>query len=145
MRTWLRKRRFWRTLQAADERELNASELIFLNACRQDDPVVAAEEEAQQVCLAALRACVIEPDDDPTFDRRLMRRYRIERMKARAEYWSPAVVGAAVAAIAVLAFLQVLTGPSNLRTIDTSRSEVHNTRPERVFFPEFRPSLRDDR
>ncbi len=60
----------------------------------------------------------LEPEvDSERFDRRLLRNIRVTSAKASFQYWSPAIVGASVASMALLALLQMLANSSSMKPI----------------------------
>lgn len=66
--------------------------------------------------LNMLRTChAIEPESsDFAFEDRVIRRFKLERSRKSLIYWSPAVVGAAIAGIAILAALQMIAAPQQM-------------------------------
>ena len=51
------------------------------------------------------------------FTQKLLRRHRIEAAKSSVKYWSPALIGASVASLALLSLLQLLTSSSTMKPI----------------------------
>jgi hypothetical protein len=74
--------------------------------------------------MGALRANALDPRVDGAFDTRVLRKWRVYRTKASIWYWSPALAGASVAAVAVLAVLQVLAHSREIRPIHVPGAEV---------------------
>lgn len=113
-----------------------------------DDPVEdgievlqdqAGDDLAMIEAMAALRDGAIEPAVDDSFDTRLLRLWRVQRTRSSIWYWSPALVGASVAAVALLAVLQLIANSRDIRPINVPGAEVRRetwTGP----FPELRPS-----
>lgn len=60
----------------------------------------------------------IDPSvDEPRFKHRLLRKHRVEQAKSSVQYWSPALIGASVASMALLALLQLLANSSSMKPI----------------------------
>jgi hypothetical protein len=76
-----------------------------------------------------LRSASIEPEPDPTFESRFIRRWRVERRSRTVSYWMPAVVGAVVASVALLAVLQILFAAPGKSRIDLKDREAQLTIP----------------
>lgn len=87
-------------------------------------PGCAAEHFVTMTALSALRGSVIEPEPDPTFESRFIRRWRVESRARAVSYWMPAVAGAVVASIALLAVLQILLAAPSADKADISNREA---------------------
>lgn len=105
-------KRFWALSLACEERELTVAELQFQELHRASCPRCALNEDAQFDALSALRlsATTLEPSAD--FDERLMERLSNQRWKRAVGYWSPALLGAAVAAVVALFTIDLLASTS---------------------------------
>ncbi|MBN8689999.1 MAG: hypothetical protein J0L72_04305 [Armatimonadetes bacterium] len=76
--------------------------------------------EFSQVLLES----AIQPEvDAERFDRKLFRLHHVSSVKRTATYWSPAIFGAGVAAVALLAVLQLISQSSTIKPIKTFSSE----------------------
>ncbi|MBL8060566.1 MAG: hypothetical protein JNK63_07630 [Chthonomonas sp.] len=65
-----------------------------------------------------LKESRIEPIvNEEKFNRDILRLNRVGIVKRSFVYWSPAIVGASVASMALLALLQMLTSSSNMKPI----------------------------
>ena len=89
----------------------------------------AAEHALTVAAMEFLRSSVIEPEPDPTFESRFIRRWRVERRARTVSYWMPAVVGAVVASVALLAVLQILFAAPSRQRMDTKGREAQLTIP----------------
>ena len=83
-------------------------------------PQCLESEGQSRLALNMLRSTALEAEHSPTFDFRLIRRWRVQTFRARMGYWSPAMFGAAIAGIAVIAALQMITQSSSLPSIRSS-------------------------
>lgn len=98
----------------------------------------AGDDLAMIESMASLRAVALEPAVDDSFNTRVLRVWRVRRTKSSIWYWSPALAGASVAAVALLAVLQLIANSRDLRPINVPGAEVRReswTGP----FPELRP------
>lgn len=99
-------------------------------AKHEDSCSQCAEEHALTLsAMEFLRSNVIEPEPDPTFESRFIRRWRVERRARTVSYWMPAVVGAVVASVALLAVLQILFAAPVRDKVDLKGREAQLTIP----------------
>ena len=122
----LRCRRFWRLKHQERDRELLPRESAYLVSHRSACSQCAEEEALGGIALDLLVGASLEPNPSVGFDRRTLRRWRVRRARASAAYWSPAMIGASVAALAVLAALQMLTHSSQLPTLRPKQEQGRN-------------------
>lgn len=92
-------------------------------------PECGEEELAGKHALEALRNAASEVEVSAEFDANLVRRIRLDKSVRTFAYWSPAFVGAALAGIAALALVQVLSSkpaprPPLLEGREAKRSEL---------------------
>lgn len=99
------------------DRSLSSGQLRFLDRHRAVCSVCARAEEEAHDALKMLRLAILEPESDPGFGHRVLRRARVQSVRAKFGYWSPAVFGAAIAGIAILAALQMIANSSHLPAI----------------------------
>jgi anti-sigma factor RsiW len=104
--------------------------------CRQEHALTMS-------ALSALRASVIEPEPDPGFESRFIRRWRVESRARAVSYWMPAIAGAIVASVALLAVLQILFAAPTVVPVDTKGREALLPRTEQPEIPNFGESLTD--
>lgn len=74
------------------------------------------EEDAHEA-LQMLRLAALEPEPDTGFDTRVLRKVKVQLVRTKFNYWSPALFGAAIAGIAILAALQMIADVSRLPAI----------------------------
>ncbi len=105
-------RRFGRLLSEIADREPTPRETAFLERHRASCDACSREEEASFLTLDLLRGCAFDAQiEEPAFDRRVLRRARITMVRDGVRYWSPALIGGAVAAGLFLAAVQAVTRP----------------------------------
>ncbi len=106
-------RRFGRLLSEIVDREATPREEAFLGRHRAACDACAREEEAASMSLNLLRCAAFgtEADAEPSFDRRVLRRAQVTMLRDGVRYWSPALLGGAVAAGLLLAAVQAMTKP----------------------------------
>lgn len=98
----------------AIDRALTAHEQRFLDRHRDVCAQCRLVEDNQAMALNMLRATALHAEPADTFDRRVLRRVRLQNVRERFSYWSPAAIGATVAMGLVLAILQIISTPTNL-------------------------------
>ena len=137
MKGWT-ERRFWRLVRLADERPLSPRQQRALDQLRIQRPDLAAIEAAEEEGLSFLRAQTLDPEPTPDFDQRAIRVIRLSIARQRARAWSPAFVGAGIAALAILAALQLITAPPTQGKVDVSLTEARRAPDATGLFPEIR-------
>jgi len=130
--------RFHRLATERDDRDLTPSELQFMErhggACEE-----CRQFEAQsRMALNMLRQAALDPEVSCGFDRRVTRRAQLVRAKDGLRYWSPALVGAAIACVCVVATLAVLTRPTGEREAEYPMGQVRVDRVPNAEFPDLR-------
>jgi len=71
----------------------------------------------------------MEPMAAENFDERILRRHKVETVRAGVRYWSPAMMGAAVAGLVVLAAMQMIAQSSKLPSFKVPGSEARLSSP----------------
>ncbi|HZH97914.1 MAG TPA: hypothetical protein VEX38_03005 [Fimbriimonadaceae bacterium] len=107
-------RKFKRLSNETLDREPSASEARFLFRHRSVCRPCREEEEAGAQALDMLRSSALDVEPRPNFDERLLRRLKIQSVRTSLTFWSPAVLGAAVAGFLLLAALQMVAQSGNL-------------------------------
>jgi hypothetical protein len=125
MKTRWSCRRFQRLIDDREERGLTGRELSFLDAHRAHCPACRKSESICSVSLNMLRDARIEPEPDPHFIDTVVRKAKLQQTRGTWAYWSPALIGAGVACLAVLAAFQLLTPTS--RKPYTGAGEANRT------------------
>jgi anti-sigma-K factor RskA len=90
-------------------------------------PDVQSKLERANMALDLLRDSSMEPvTNGLEFERRIVRRLRNQRTSDGLKYWSPALIGAAVAAVALVAALQIVTRANELPALNRPMAEARN-------------------
>jgi len=106
--------RFRRVAFEAADRVLSMREEEFLEKHRSVCPGCARIEMESVTALNSLRAVTLEAFPDPMFEERVLRRLRVSNSRSAFRSWSPAVVGASIACITIIAALQMVTLNSSI-------------------------------
>lgn len=121
----------------AEDRLLTSRERMFLDCHREVCRQCAAKEEASALALNMLRKARLEAElPAQSFDTRLMRRLRVQSVRMGVQYWSPAVFGAAIAAVALVSALQLLARSNELPVFNAGQSEALRIQVGSPEFPE---------
>jgi hypothetical protein len=104
-------RKFRVLVSELEDRAPDAAEEEFLTDHRRVCPECARAELHSNLALNMLRESTLEPDLHPSFDDRVVRLLQVSRARESARYWSPALAGAAIAGLTLLAVMQLMTRP----------------------------------
>lgn len=110
-------RKFRRLVSDRLDRELRDDEERFMVLHRGACAPCRLAEGQTALALNMLRDSVLEASPSVSFEDRVIRRWRVQAMRAKIGYWSPAALGAAIAGVAVLAALQMITQSSRLPNV----------------------------
>lgn len=108
----LARNRYFRLRRAEATRELTAAELRFIDRLELRDPTVLGLWESESGAIRALFDSRLEPEPTEGFTLRILRCHRVTSTRAKVQYWAPAFVGATLAAVALLAMLQIMANSS---------------------------------
>ena len=117
-------RRFGRLLSELADREPTLRETSFLDLHRDCCTECRKQERAASYSLDMLRDCAFSTEVEDSFDRRVIRRARVQSVRDGFRYWSPAFTGGLVAAALLLTAVQVLTrpiSPNTTQNVEVSR------------------------
>ena len=117
-------RRFSRLSNEAIDRDLCEREETFLEKHRTVCASCAATQTQSSFALNMLRASAIDVDISPSFDDRLLRKLRVRTTRESLRYWSPAVAGAFIAGLAVVAAMQMITRSAQLPHVGVPGGEA---------------------
>ncbi len=79
--------------------------------------------------LDILRMEALEAETKENFDERLLRRHKVASVRSSIRYWKPALMGAAVAGLVVLAAMQMIAQSSHLPSFKVPASEARLSSP----------------
>ena len=118
----------WLSYEAID-RDLSEHELDFV--ARHESGCARCEKHMDKgfAALNMLRGQTLEAAPKAGFDERVLRRYRVISVRASLRYWSPAMIGAAVAGLVILAALQMITQSSQISAFSAPRGEARLSTP----------------
>ena len=115
--------RFETLCEEKRDRSLTDAEVEFLSAHRFSCAPCADVEMASEDAMNVLRTSALDAETEYDFDRRLLRRLKSQTVKEGFNYWTPAVIGAALACFAVFAALSLLS-ESNVLPTATPRGQA---------------------
>ncbi len=78
---------------------------------------------------------MIEPELTPNFSERVIRRWHVNSVQDSVRFWSPAFIGAVVAALLVLASLQLVSRSTQLPMVNLNGHEARRISPIDPIFP----------
>jgi hypothetical protein len=108
--------RFTRLKRTKLSRELSAKEEVNWDELIQRNPTMKANERDESLSLNLLRDASPEPVVSARFTETAVRKIRLDARRNSLSYWSPALVGAGIAALACLTIFQLLSSsPSSSR------------------------------
>ena len=129
-------RRFQRLAREDHDRVLTAREDEFMIKHRRSCTSCRLAETQGALALSMLRMAAIDAEPGPLFEQRVLRRYRIQIVHESLNFWSPAIIGACVAGVLVLAALQIVSNSSRLPAIRAPGTEAHRSIDRTPAFPE---------
>lgn len=119
----------------SEDRELTPRETVFMERHRRVCAQCAKQEEATALALNMLRESSLESEDlNQAFDRRLLRRVRLQSLQLGLQNWSPALLGGVIAAVALVSALQILSRTDRLPIFRTGNADARRIE---LSFPEF--------
>lgn len=122
--------RFSRLSSEAEDRELKPSEQSFLDRHREECEECRESAVTSMFAMDMLRSVAYEEEEldiSPMFDERIVRMVRLNSVRSRITYWSPAAMGAAVACIALFAVLHVAATPTQMKDAEVPGGQARNT------------------
>lgn len=122
--------RFSRLSSEAEDRDLNLSEQSFLDTHRDECEACRESSMSSSFALDMLRGAAFTDEEievSPMFDERVIRMVRLNSVRNRLTYWSPAAVGAGIACIALFAMLHVAATPTQMKDAEVPGGQARNT------------------
>ncbi len=129
-------KKFSRLISDRVDRDLGASEVRFVSRHRDVCPTCRRSERSSDRSLNMLRAATLEPEVAPMFEDRVIRRLKVQNVRESLSYWTPALLGAGIACVALFVALHLAATPSQL-----GRSELSGDEARRYVAPKTPPKL----
>jgi len=111
------------------DRWLAPKEMSFMSRHEAVCPTCERRMQVAVVALNMLRQETLEAGTRPNFDERVLRRFKVESMRLSLNYWSPALIGAAVGGLVVLAAMQMIAQSSHLPSFRVPAGEARLSSP----------------
>lgn len=92
------------------------------------------------MALNMLRAAAIPAEPDEAFDRRLIRKVKLQGAREHVSYWSPVAIGATIALVLVLAAVQLVSRPQGLPENKSPAGEARLTDTGLPAIPDLNPA-----
>lgn len=119
--------RFSRLLSEGRDRNLNPREENFMESHVGSCADCADSARADRAALLVLAGYQFEIDVDSSFDGRIVRMATVSTRKESLKYWSPAIIGGAIACLALTASLQLLTRSTEPHVLNSNGNEAKRT------------------
>jgi len=111
------------------DRTLTPKEDAFVQKHRSACDDCREVQVQSSLAMNFLRSATMDIDVHPHFDERVIRRLRVQTTRESIRYWSPAVAGAFIAGLAVVAALQMITRSAELPHVRLPGAESHRIAP----------------
>jgi hypothetical protein len=131
-------RKFKKLASDSQDRDLLMGEERFMDRHRSVCRPCRIAEHQTSLALNMLRASSLEAEPSEMYEERLIRKWHLQNVRSSVRYWSPAVFGAAIAGIAVLAALQMITQSSKMPSVPLQggMQEARNIQKQSPAIPE---------
>lgn len=133
---WRRERDLRELWMQSERSELSDLDSGRLDELSDEFPMLTQALQAESLTMNLLRSEAEEPVLSDDFNRRTLRRWHVERERGRLRYWTPAICGAAVTALALFTVLQLIQ-PRGVQAWQERNSEARNTVAKPIVFPEY--------
>lgn len=128
--------RFHKFVTEELDRPLSPKEEAFVSRHRESCGDCKDLQAQSSLAMNFLRAAAIDVSVTPAFEERVIRRLKVETTRESLRYWSPAVAGAFVAGLAVVAALQIITRSAEIPSVRFPGAESR-----RIASPKSNPEL----
>lgn len=109
--------RFHKLVTEELDRQLSPKEEAFVSRHRESCSECKDLQAQSSLAMNFLRSAAIDVSVTPAFEERVIRRLKVETTRESLRYWSPAVAGAFVAGLAVVAALQIITRSAEIPAV----------------------------
>lgn len=116
------------------DRALSDREQQFLSMHRLKCEACRRSELQGAMALSMLRGSALEPELPANFNERVLRRWHVRSVQESLRFWSPALLGGLVAALLVLASLQLVSRSAQLPTVNLNGHEARRISPPDTVF-----------
>lgn len=124
-------RKFSRLVNEREDRDLSLSERAFFESHLDVCPRCSAIAGTNELVLSVLRDASLDPEPSAQFDERVLRRVQIQFHRDGFRYWSPALIGAGIACIAILSFVHLAASPNQIPSTNHPVGEARRLKSER--------------
>lgn len=107
-------KRFQKLWNERDVRDLSPDEDRFVSQHRRDCEECACFESSSDGAMSMLRMATMEPEVSIGFEDRVIRKVKVQTVRESLGYWTPAMIGAGIACVAIVATLQIAASPVKL-------------------------------
>ncbi len=122
-------KKFIRLTSEQEDRDLNPSEERFLSRHREVCEECAQVARTTSNALNMLRLAAMEPEIEPMFEDRVIRKLKVQQVKESLNYWSPALVGAAIACAVIFVTLHLASSPTQMKRANLNSNEARRETP----------------
>jgi len=112
----------WLSSESAD-RQLTPQEINFLDKHRAVCIECVRIEDQSATALDMLRSITLEAQPNPMFEERVLRRLKVSRARESFRYWSPSIIGAGIACVAIFSALQIVATGSKLPGLSSPNAQ----------------------
>jgi hypothetical protein len=133
---WRKERDLRELWVESESRELSEKDSDRLARLSDEMPMLTEALRAESMTMNLLRSEAETPELSDDFNRRTLRIWQVERERGRLRYWTPALCGAAVTALALFTVLQLIQ-PRGTQTWQQPNSEARNTVAQPIIFPDY--------
>ena len=122
-------KKFLRLTSEQEDRDLNPSEERFIARHREVCEECSTYARTTSNALNMLRMAAMEPEFEPMFEDRVIRKLKVQQVKESLNYWSPALVGAAIACAVIFVTLHLASAPTQLKRANLNLNEARRESP----------------
>ena len=122
-------KKFIRLTSEQEDRDLNPTEERVLSRHREVCEECAQVARTTSNALNMLRLAAMEPEVEPMFEDRVIRKLKVQQVKESLNYWSPALVGAAIACAVIFVTLHLASSPTQMKRANLNSNEARRETP----------------
>lgn len=118
-------RRFYRLISSSTDGDIRLADQAFMHRHRAECSDCRMREEQYSLALNMLREASFDGQSESNFDSRVLRRFHVDRVRSSVGYWSPAILGAGIAMVVMLAAIQLVSRSSELPVFNVGGAGVN--------------------